>query len=75
MENKKHFILKTVPINCALGVIHMTTFILNSLLLPKINTTQTPLVLLSTQDTAKAPTSPTGDSFVELGLKPLKICL
>lgn len=75
MKNKKHFILKTFPINSALEVIHETKIILNWLLLPEINITQTSLVLLSTQDTAQAPTSPTGEPFVELGLKLQKICL
>lgn len=67
------------PINSALEVIHATKIILIYLiiwlLLPKINTTQTSLVLLSTQDTAQAPTSPTGEAFVELGLKLQKNCL
>lgn len=65
---KKHFSFKTFPINSPLEVIHETKIILNSLLLPKINTTQTSLVSLSTRDTDKAPTSPSGEPFVELGL-------
>lgn len=74
MKIKIHFILNTSPINSALEVIHKTKTILNCLL-PDINTTQTPLVLFSTQDTAQAPTSPTGELFVELGLKLRKISL